>query len=347
MKFIHIWQSNKDDDLQPYSKLIDKPNDEIFESIKLFVLDKRKRKRSTASMNVPLAALKLFYETNDVETIHWRRLHRFMGEHTEEHEDRAYTREEIEILLKFSDLRLEATILLEVSAGLRIGAFNTLLMSHLEKKEDCFKINVYKGLNGTGKYYTFCTPECRKALETYFQFREQYGEVLTHDSPFRKEFNTEIPNSAKTKNINDITLTSDALGRDIWKCLIKAGLRIVDHTNLFNRKEVKLSHGFRKFFDSGLIKAGIHPYLITRFIGHSAKGLDQRYARLTEDEMFIEYKKAIPFLTIDPKLQLQKTIVEQQEKLGEIPLMKLEQKKFFAEIINEFDVRLATFKRKI
>ncbi len=39
MKFIHIWQSNKDDDLQPYSKLIDMPNDEIFESIKLFVLE--------------------------------------------------------------------------------------------------------------------------------------------------------------------------------------------------------------------------------------------------------------------------------------------------------------------
>lgn len=108
--------------------------------------------------------------------------------------------------------------------------------------------------------------------------------------------------------------------------MVKAGLREIDHVNPNNRKEVKQTHGFRKFYDSGLIKANIHPYLITGFIGHSKKRLEQRYSRLTEDERFTEYQTAIPKLTIDPSVQYQKKIEEQKEQLNEIQLMKLEHK---------------------
>ncbi len=63
---------------------------------------------------------------------------------------------------------------------------------------DCYKVSVYKGLKGKGKYFTFCTPEARKALEAYFQFRERHGETLGPDSPvFRKDFDTEIPGAAR------------------------------------------------------------------------------------------------------------------------------------------------------
>lgn len=129
MKFLRIWveHENKEDEFtnQLYSQLIDMPSNQIFESVKLFILDKRKRELSSSSMNGPLSALKLFYDMNDIETIRWKKLQRFKGEETEEHEDRAYTREEIQTLLNVSDLRLKATVLLCASTGMRIGAFNT------------------------------------------------------------------------------------------------------------------------------------------------------------------------------------------------------------------------------
>jgi len=37
---------------------------------------------------------------NDIENIDWRKLKRFMGEKTPENEDRCYTHEEIQQLLK-------------------------------------------------------------------------------------------------------------------------------------------------------------------------------------------------------------------------------------------------------
>lgn len=241
MRFIRLWVEceKKEDEFtnQSYSQLIDMPQDQIFESVKSFILDMRNRNLSTYSMNGAIAALKKFYEMNDIE-LSWKKLQRFRGEVTEEHEDRAYTKEEIQKLLNVSDLRLKATVLLASSTGMRIGAFKTLLRSHLEEKGDCYKVSVYKGLKGKGKYFTFCTPEARKALDDYFQFRERHGEKLIPDNPvFRKEFDTEIPGGARY-NVESL---KHGISRDIWKHLVKAGIREIDRVNKFNRTTFEIA----------------------------------------------------------------------------------------------------------
>ena len=43
-------------------------------------------------------------------------------------------------------------------------------------------------------------------------------------------------------------------------------------------------------------------------MGHSKKGLELRYDRLTEEEMLSEYEKAIDNLTIDPANRLRKKV---------------------------------------
>ena len=86
---------------------------------------------------------------------------------TELHEDRAYTHEEISKVFDIAHKRLRVCIYLEKSAGLRVGALHTIKIKHLAKKEDCYKIHVYKGTNGNGKYFTFCDPEgskCNRGL---------------------------------------------------------------------------------------------------------------------------------------------------------------------------------------
>ncbi len=80
---------------------------DIEDKIKVYILDIVNQGLSTSTMKIFLAAVKNFFEMNDIENINWRKLKRFMGEKTPENEDRCYTHEEIQTLLNISDLRLK------------------------------------------------------------------------------------------------------------------------------------------------------------------------------------------------------------------------------------------------
>ena len=70
------------------------------ERIKEYVLHLRSKATSKSRFTIFFAALKNFYEMNDVEDIKWRKLRRFMGEEVPRHEDRRYTHEEIHTLVQ-------------------------------------------------------------------------------------------------------------------------------------------------------------------------------------------------------------------------------------------------------
>jgi integrase len=277
------------------------------EKIKGYVLHLRSKQASKTQFVQLFATLKNFYEMNDVEDIKWRKLKRFIGEEVPEHEDRRYTHEEILVLVKNTELKLATAILLMSSSGVRIGSLPNLLVGHLEKKGDLYKVNVYKGLKGKGQYYTFCTPECAKAIDSYLDFRQRCGEKITPNSPLcRKNFDTDFPEKAR----NDVQpWRLDAINELLRKALIHNGLITIDHVNPSgNRKEVKMSHGFRKFFKSQLVLSKVDSDLRMLLMGHSKKGLELRYDRLTEEEMLSEYEKAIDNLTIDPANRLLKKV---------------------------------------
>ena len=170
-----------------------------------------------------------------------------------------------------------------------------------------YKVNVYKGLKGKGQYYTFCTPECAKMIDTYLEFRQRCGEKITPYSPlFRKTFDTDFHEKAR----NDVhPWRIDAINELLRKALVHNGLITIDNVNSSgNRKEVKMSHGFRKFFKSQLVLSKVDSDLRMLLMGHSKKGLELRYDRLTEEEMLKEYEKAIDLLTIDPANRLRKKV---------------------------------------
>ena len=202
---------------------------------------------------------------------------------------------------------MTASTLLMCSGGLRVGALEPLLISHLERKGDLYKVNVYKGQKGRGRYFTFCTPECAKAIDTYLEFRERCGEKLGPDSPlFRKDFDTELHEDAR-KNV--YPWRYDAIKKAYHARLIKAGLRTVDHLNKASRKEVKMTHGFRFFFKSQLVLAKVDPDLRELLLGHSPlKDLKLVYTKMSEDEMLDEYMKAVDNLTINPANRLRKKV---------------------------------------
>src|ERR1041384_1861501 len=182
--------------LTSYSSLMVTPEDRIKE----YVISMQGV--SKAKFKILFAALKNFYEMNDVEGIRWNKLKRFCGESPALHEDRAYSHEEIHTMVSNAGIKLKAAILLMSSTGMRIGAIPSLKLCdiHKDTKNDnavhkadnhgqSFGNSITVYANTKDKYITFITPECRAAIDTYLQFRERCGEKLTKDSPlFRKDF---------------------------------------------------------------------------------------------------------------------------------------------------------------
>jgi len=284
------------------------------QKIKEYVLHLRGKEASSSQFKMLFATLKNFYEMNDVEDIKWKKLKRFVGEEIPVHQDRCYSREEIQILVERANLKLKATILLMASSGVRVGALPTLVTGHLTRRGDLYKIDVYKGLKGKGQYYTFCTPEAAKAIDNYLEFRERCGEKITPNSPlFRKDFDIGIHEQAR----NAVHIwTRESIIMALRTLLINNGLIEIDHVNgTRNRKEVKASHGFRKFFETMLVNSNLHETVIRKLTGHSPnQNLTQLYSKQTEEEMLAEYEKAIDALTINPENRLKRKITALEER---------------------------------
>ena len=308
-----------------YTSLLQTSN--IEDKIKVYILDIVNRELSSSTMKIFLAAVKNFFEMNDIENIKWRKLKRFMGEKTPENEDRCYSHEEIQTLLNIADLRLKVTILLMASSGMRIGALPHLVLGHLERRGEIYKISVDKGQKGKGQYYTFCTPEAAKAIDTYLEFRKRCGEKIEPGSPlFRKEFDVDFHEGARNR-VESASIHS--LRMDVFNSLVNSGLRIVDRINSSRkRKEVKMTHGFRKFFETMLVNTNLHETIIRKLTGHSQTGnLTQLYSKQTEAEMLHEYEKAIDALTIDPANRLRKRVEKLEVEKTQIQALALELEK--------------------
>ena len=194
-QFMAFLKVNKYSDLIPPAK----SREEIYESIKSFILHLREKKVSTRTINLRLYALKSFYDMNDIEDIRWKKLKKYRGEETEINEDRGYTYEEIQQILNVSDLRTKAVILLMASSGMRIGALSDVKVKDISASNR--KITVYA--KTPQKYFTFITPECKQAIQNYLEFRERCGEKITDESPlFRKEFDIDFPEEQHVRKLN-------------------------------------------------------------------------------------------------------------------------------------------------
>jgi integrase len=116
-----------------------------------------------------------FYKINDV-ILNTTKITRFMPKQRKVKKDRGYTHEEISKMLEIADERMRVVILLLASTGMRIRAIPSLKLRNV----DDVKIIVYE--NDKEEYFTFITPECKKAIDSYLDMRSRYGEKINDDS---------------------------------------------------------------------------------------------------------------------------------------------------------------------
>jgi integrase len=242
---------------------------------------------------------------NDV-TLNKKKLYRYLGEQTRAHKDRAYTAEEIAKILQSCDLRLKAIVLLMASSGIHVGALQPMKLSHLLPipDYDLYRVTIYE--NAKEEYYTFCTPEAKRTIDEYLAYRERSGERVAPKSPlFREQFDLNDPFQISAPR----HLRATTLQTTFDRILIKAGLRTMKHETETTkirgrvRKDVSRFNGFRKFFNTNLVRAKVNPQIKEMLMGHSID-LDDNYYKPTADERLQEYLKAVNLLTINEENRL-------------------------------------------
>jgi integrase len=271
-----------------------------------------------------LAAIMTFYDLNDI-ALSKKKIYRYLGEEERPLENRGYDTEEISKMLETCDERTKAIILVLASTGIRIRAIIELKLDDLVLIPDyhLYQVRVYSDSNQ--RYLTFTIPEAAKAIDLYLKYRERYGERLTPKSPlFRDQFDRE-----DIVSIHDVKSPKlRTVERLVSRTVEKSGIRTVERITELHaekgkiRKNVKLTAGFRKFFDTQLIYAKVEPRTKELLMGHSI-GLDDHYFTPVEIYVLQEYLKAVDNLTINEENRLRKKLYELTKKKDEIETMEL------------------------
>jgi integrase len=145
------------------------------------------------------------------------------------------------------------------STGMRIGAIAHLRIADLTKIDDyhLYKIKVYSNSSSKDRYYTFCTPECAKTIDSYLQYRQRFGETIRPSaSLIREQFNTRTHDPFRVSNPK--VLSEHTIFSDIKQVLKRSG----------KVANVKQSHGFRKFAFTQMIKAKVDYDSREYLVGH-------------------------------------------------------------------------------
>lgn len=102
--------------------------------IEYIIYLRENRKLGSNSINTNMAAVKKFYDTNDI-ALKWAKIKSYVGKGKGGggRKDRPYTIKEISKMLEKADQRGKIAILLMCSSGIRVGALSSLKIRNLEK----------------------------------------------------------------------------------------------------------------------------------------------------------------------------------------------------------------------
>ena len=270
-----------------------------------YIMGLRSRDLARSTINVCVCAIQAFLDVNDVD-LRWKKIKRLMPSEGKKSGKRAWSTKQIERMLEHSpEIRTKALIHFLASTGVRVGSIPDMKLRDIKEMPDgCKSVCVYSG--DKEEYYTFLTPEANSVLDEYLQKRQQDGEYLKPESPlFRNSYSLGISPSMSLKRAS--------IAGVIDRILHKSGLRTVKERK---RKDIQQNHGFRKRFNTILkTTPGMNNNLAEKMMGHSVSiPLDDVYLDPSIEQLFAEFKKAIPYLTIDDSVQKDMRINEMAQE---------------------------------
>jgi integrase len=267
---------------------------------------KEEKGLSSASMTLYSAAIRHFYEMNDVLGLNWKKINSFIGEQVRTVKDRPYTREEIARMLDYAnDKRLKIAILLMCTAGLRIGAISALKIQNLVRipKYEIYQITIYE--NTREEYVSFCSKECSSVIDSYLKLRKIKGETIRPQSPLLRE---EFDNRDRFKISHPRAISTTSLRARIFRLLACCGMRenrdiaenvgVETRRNRYQRHETMQCHGMRKFFSTTATKYGLNPLYVELLMGHKIPGVTASYFKPSTTDLLEGNDKMLGYVSV-------------------------------------------------
>ena len=173
------------------------------------------------------------------------------------------------------------------------------------------------------QYFSFITREAYDSLNEWMSYRSACGEKITGDSwLMRNLWDVTTP---KGKGVVTIPkkLEDTGLKRLIERALWAQGVR----TKLpkgKRRHEFQADHGFRKWFETRCISAGMISDNVKVLMNHSL-GLSDSYYRPTEDAILNDYLKAVDLLTVNSDPVMMKRQVREVSENNQKNYLRMEE----------------------
>lgn len=296
--------------LKDFDSLINMPKDDIQMLVEEYVVFLKKTVNPN-SVQTMMTGVKHFFIMNRV-SLFWELIQKMYPEKIKRSGFKAWDTQHIrEMLEATTSKRTKAIIHFLSSTGSRIGVFDyNLTWNHLKSLDDgCKAVLIYA--DETDEYWSFLTPEASSALDSYFVERSHDGEVFSSDTPlFRTQYSLGIGKAKQMKRNSVISI--------VWRLINKAKIKRIRINKNF---DIQMDHGFRKRFNTILkLENEVNSNIAEKLTGHSTTHkLDNVYFTPSLEDMFAEFKKAIPELTISEALQL-----KEQNKLKDEKIKKLE-----------------------
>jgi integrase len=215
------------------------------------------------------------------------------------------TTDEIKKIIEYPDRRIKPIVLLSLSSGIRVGAWDYMKWNHITPINDesgaivAAKLLVYP--NEPEEYFTFMTPEAYSAIKEWMDFRSSFGEEITGESwVLRNTWQKVKPRYSHRVGLARYPkpFRSTGIKTLVGRALQIQGIR--SRLNLANgqkKHEWKTLHGFRKFFKTQTERV-MKSLNVEILMGHDI-GLANSYCKPSEHELFEDYLKAVDLLTVN------------------------------------------------
>ena len=301
MKFLVGINEIKSDDV--YDDVAKFGSEKITDALEEFVAELNKKLKKSA-ITTMLAGPELFFEMN--RKIWHKKLVRkgIKNDEGVKGGREPATDEDIQSMLDVTKtVRDKAIIHFLSSTGSRPAGITDpiLRMKHLVKMpSNCYAVKIYDESNEG--YWSFLTPEARKALDKYFNWRKMIR---------REEFNEETPIFANfSKNAKNPHMSEMTMRKIVERIIKKSAIKRIKNGSKYDKATFIM---FRKRFNGKLkMENQVNSNIAEKLMAHK-RGLDGTYLQPTKEECFEEFGKAIHVLTIDPT-ERQKQIIDQKEK---------------------------------
>lgn len=266
-------------------------------------------------------AAKLFCEMNDI-IVNWKKIAKGLLKEKEYGDDRAPTVDELIQIMKYPDRRVRPIVLVMCTSGIRGGAWDYLKWSNiLPVKRNgeivAAKILVYAG--EPDSYYSFITVEAYQACLDWMNFRASYNEEITGDSYVMRDM-WQTTTKTKTRGTVGVAAYPKRLKSSGIKSLMERAIKaqgvekiLKEGTNHNTRRQWKVLHGYRKWFNSVLVNANFPHTKKEKLMGHDLR-LDNNYYKATSDDLLDSYLEVANSLILNEEFRLLKKVTVLQER---------------------------------